>query len=71
MCIIYAVINDYLKEIPVNQVHEFEQGLFRYLDTHEHKLIKAIRDTKQLYPPTEEDLKKALVAYTAEFLKNR
>ncbi len=71
VCIIYAVINDYLKEIPVNQVHEFEEGLFRYLDTHEHKLVKAIRDTKQLYSPTEEDLKKALVAYTAEFLKNR
>ena len=69
VCIIYAVINDYLKDIPVNKVHEFEQGLFRYLDTHEHKLIKAIRDTKQLFPPTEEDLKKAIVAYTAEFLK--
>ncbi len=71
VCIIYAVINDYLKEIPVAQVREFEQGLYRYLDTHEHKLIKAIRDTKQLYPPTEEDLKRALSAYTAEFLKNR
>ncbi|MBQ6160303.1 MAG: F0F1 ATP synthase subunit alpha [Oscillospiraceae bacterium] len=71
VCIIYAVINDYLKEIPVAQVREFEQGLYLYLDTHEHKLIKAIRDTKQLYPPTEEDLKRALSAYTAEFLKNR
>ena len=71
VCIIYAVINDYLKEIPVAQVREFEQGLYRYLDTHEHKLIKAIRDTKQLYPPTEEDLKRALSAYTVEFLKNR
>jgi F0F1-type ATP synthase alpha subunit len=55
----------------VKKVHEFEQGLFRYLDTHEHKLVKAIRDTKQLYPPTEEDLKRALVAYTEEFLKTR
>ena len=71
VCIIYAVINDYLKDIPVKKVHEFEQGLFRYLDTHEHKLVKAIRDTKQLYPPTEEDLKRALVAYTEEFLKSR
>ena len=71
VCIIYAVINDYLKDIPVEKVHEFEQGLFRYLDTHEHKLVKAIRDTKQLYPPTEEDLKRALVAYTEEFLKTR
>ena len=71
VCIIYAVINDYLKDIPVNQVHEFEQGLYRYLDTHEHKLIAAIRDTKQLYPPTEEDLKRALSAYIEEFLKTR
>ena len=71
VCIIYAVINDYLKDVPVKKVHEFEQGLFRYLDTHEHKLVKAIRDTKQLYPPTEEDLKRALVAYTEEFLKTR
>ena len=69
VCIIYAVVNDYLKDIAVSQVHEFEQGLFRYLDTHAHKLLRAIVETKQLSAESEAELKQALTAYIGEFQK--
>ena len=69
VCIIYAVVNDYLKDIEVSQVHEFEQGLFRYLETHAHKLLRAITETKLLSEQSETELKEALTAYIAEFKK--
>ena len=69
VCIIYAVVNGYLKEIEVAQVHEFEQGLFRYLDTHAHKLLRSIVETKVLSEESEEELKQALTAYIEEFKK--
>ncbi len=70
VCIIYAVVNDYLKEIEVSQVHEFEQGLFRYLDTHAHKLLRSIVETKLLSEESEKELQEALRAYIQEFKKN-
>ena len=69
VCIIYAVVNGYLKEIEVSQVKEFEQGLFRYLDTHAHKLLRAIVETKVLSEESEAQLKEALTAYIGEFQK--
>ena len=71
VCIIYAVTNDYLKDIAVEDVKAYEKGFFSYLNQSYSKLLKAIRDTKQLDPPAEEGLKKAIKEYTAEFLKNK
>ena len=70
VCIIYAVVNGYLKDIEVAHVHEFEQGLFRYLDTHAHKLLRSIVETKVLSEQSEEELKQALTAYIGEFKKS-
>ena len=69
VCIIYAVVNGYLKDIEVAQVKEFERGLFRYLDTHAHKLLRAIVETKVLSEESEAELKEALTAYVTEFQK--
>ena len=69
VCIIYAVVNGYLKDVEVSQVHEFEQGLFRHLDTHAHKLLRSIVETKVLSEESEEELKQALTEYLGEFKK--
>ena len=69
VCIIYAVINGYLKEIPVNQVHEFEQSLFRYLDVNASKLLRTIVETKVLTEETEQLLKMTLSDFLTEFKK--
>ena len=67
VCIIYAVINGYLKDVPVDQVREFEKGLYRYLDTNAHKVLRAIAETKVLDEKTEAGLKTALENYLKEF----
>ncbi len=69
VCIIYAVVNGYLKDIQVSQVHEFEQFLFRYLDTHAHKLLRTIAETKVLDQQSEDELKQALSDCVEEFKK--
>ena len=67
VCIIYAVVNGYLKDVEVSQVHEFEQGFFHYLDTHAHKLLRNIVETKVLSEESENELKEAITAYLKEF----
>ena len=69
MCIIYAVTNDYLKDVAVEDVKDYEKGFFTKLETYHHKLLKAIRDTKELSAPVEEGLKAAITEYTAEFFE--
>ena len=68
VCIIYAVVNGYLKDVPVEKVPEFEQGFARYMEINAHKVLRAITETKKLETDTEEGLKAALNAYLAEFL---
>ena len=69
VCIIYAVTNDYLKPVAVEDVKEYEKGFFQKLETYHHKILKTIRETKQLDAETEEALKGAIEEYTAEFLQ--
>ena len=70
VCIFYAVIHDYLKDVAVEDVHSYETGLYTYLDSSTLDVLQAIRETGKLAPETEEKLKKALSAYTQSFLKN-
>ena len=71
VCIIYAVTNDYLRDVDVKDVKDYEKGFFTKLETYHHKLLKTIRETKQLDADAEEALKQAITEYTAEFLKSR
>jgi F-type H+-transporting ATPase subunit alpha len=70
VCIFYAATNGYLKDIPVPAIAEFEQGLYTYMDNNAYDVLAAIRETGKLESETEEQLKTALNAYVAEFLKN-
>ena len=69
VCIIYAVVNGYLKEIPVARVHEFEQGLYHWLETRHHRMLRTIVETGVLSEETETQLKAALNEYIQEFTK--
>ena len=42
VAIIYAVINDYLKDVPVKDVQEYEQKLFTYLEDAHRALLERI-----------------------------
>ncbi len=71
VCIFYAATNGYLKDVAVEDVHEYEEGLYPWLDQHAVELLKAIRETGKLEADTEEKMKKALTDYTADFLKRK
>ena len=70
VCIIYAVTNGYLKNVEVQDIREFEAGLYDYMDKTGLDVLEAIRTTGKLAPETETRLKELLSAYLQEFLKN-
>ena len=67
VAIIYATVNGYLKNVPVDKVPDYEAGLFRFLDEKYDELMQIIRETGNL--PDEEALAAAIGAWTADFLK--
>ena len=70
VCIIYAVVNNYLKDIELEQVPEFEKRLAEFLENSQYSsVLKAIRTTGLLEQNTEEQLKSALREVLAEFGK--
>ncbi len=71
VCIFYAATNGYLKDVAVEDVREFEEGLYVYLDDHTSDLLRAIRETGKLEKDAEEQLKTALSDYVSDFLKRK
>ena len=69
VCIIYAVVNGYLKDISVRQVPDFELRLREFMDNRYAEVTDAIRATGKLEPDTEETLKQALTELLKEFRK--
>lgn len=54
--IIYAAINNYLEDIPVEKVRDFEKGFYDFMDTNYPKVGDAIHQTGDLDKETEEML---------------
>ena len=67
VCILYAVTKGYLKDIPVEQIPEFEQRLYEFMDSRNDDVLTAIRSTGKLEPDTEAALQVALDALLKEF----
>ena len=67
VCIIYAVTNGYLNNIPVDSIPEFEKQLFEYMDGRGYEALNAIRTTGKLEPETENAIKAALTELVAKF----
>ena len=71
VCIFYAVTHDFLKEVEVRHVAEYEEGLYERMAAQHSDVLEEIRTTGQLSSETEAKLKLALEAYTRDFLKNK
>ena len=69
--IIYAVINDYLKDIAVEDVSDFESALFEYTDSTYPKIGESIKDTGVLSEEAEELLKAAIAECCDKFLSTK
>ena len=69
VAIIYAVVNNMLREIPVSEIHRFENELFEHLVAIKGDLLKTIRETGALSPESEEELKEAILTVKENFTK--
>ena len=63
-----AVVNGYLKDVPVELVKGYEADLYAYMDEYGLGVLENIRTTGQLSKEDEESLKQALADFTAKFL---
>ncbi len=67
--IIYAATKKYLLDIPVEDVLDFEKGLFAFVDTKYPEIPASIRDTKVLSEEMEQKLIQAIEEYKKQFLQ--
>ena len=68
VCVFYAVINGYLKDVPVASIKDFEMELYTHMDDHCYEVLQNIRTTGQLSKEDEETLKQTLNVFTGQFL---
>ena len=68
IAIICAVVNNLLREIPVDQISRFEKELFEYLVATKDELLKNIRETGVLTDETTAELKEAILTCKDKFL---
>jgi len=61
--ILYAVINGYLDDVPLDKIAAFESTFHRFMETNHPEIGKEIASTKDLTPETEERLKVAIVEF--------
>ena len=71
VCIIYAVTNGYLNDIPLAEVPEFERRLFELMDTRYDQALTAIRTTGNLDKDTEKAIQDALNELIAQFIPGK
>ncbi len=68
VAIIYAVTNNLLKDIKVEDISAFEEGLFEYLTSVKSEVLEPIRLTGNLTNEETEALKEAILAFKDKFL---
>ena len=71
VCIFYAVTRDYLKNVPVERIPEYEAGLYERMAAQYSDVLDAIRINGDLTASQEDRLKTAISSYTADFLGER
>lgn len=69
--IIYAVINDFLRDIAVRDIQDFEDGLFEFITNHHSDITEDIALTGDLTSENTEKLKAVINEYKVQFLKSK
>ncbi len=69
--IIYAVVNNYLKSIPVKLISEFENELYTFIDESHPDIISSITETRELTKDNEANLKEVLDTFIKKFMADK
>lgn len=64
---LYAVTNDYLDDVPIEEIKRFESDLHQFLESDYPQLLKMFKEEAALTDSIEEELKKALSDFTNLF----
>lgn len=64
--IIYAATKRYLLDVPVDEILDFEKGLFEFVDTQYPEIFSQIRENKKLTEELEQMLDEAITAYKSQ-----
>ena len=67
VAIIYAVVNNLLADVAVEDVKSFEAALFEHLVAAKDDRLATIRDTGKLESETEAALREAILEFKAKF----
>lgn len=67
--IIYAVINDFLKQVDADKVGLYQEELFAYMEANHSDIIDTLDKEKALSADAESSLKAALEKFTTDFVK--
>ena len=68
VAIIYAVVNNLLREVAVPDIHDFEAALFEYLLATKNEMLDKIRKTGMLTAELEDELRAAITSCLDKFL---
>jgi F-type H+-transporting ATPase subunit alpha len=63
----FAVVNGFMDDVPVDRIREFEAGLIGYLETSKAEVLKAIEDSKDIDATTDAGLREGITAFKATF----
>jgi F-type H+/Na+-transporting ATPase subunit alpha len=66
--VFYAVTNNYLDKVPLEQIGAWQDGFLRQMETRHPNIARAIATSKRLDDATAEGLKLAIEDYNAAFL---
>ena len=67
VCSMYAAVNGFMDDVPVDRIREFEERLVGYLETSKADVMKSIEETKDYDDATEASLKEGISAFKATF----
>lgn len=67
VCIIYAVTKGYLKNVPVENIADYQRQMFAFMQEEKPEILRSILDTKDLTAENEELLKAALTEFTERY----
>ncbi|KOA18355.1 ATP synthase subunit alpha [Clostridium homopropionicum DSM 5847] len=66
--ILYAAVNNFLQDVNVSSIKEFEKGLLEYIDTHYRNLPKEILEKQELTDSIKAELETAIDEFKKIFL---
>ena len=69
VCILYAVIHNYLEKVETARVPQYEKGLYEFMDAGYYSILRGIRDTGSI--ADEAALDAAVKEYTEKFITEK